>query len=60
MLFTVFDDCTPGWNGGGGDGTGDQSFATISVLESGGGICRRGGGAAITSATKASISSCVQ
>jgi len=58
MLFTVIDGCTPGKDGG--DGIGGHSFVTIPVVESGCGICRRGGGAAATSATKASISSFLQ
>jgi len=60
MLFTVTDDCTPGWNGGVGDWVDDHSSTTIPVVEIGGGIRSRGGGAAMTSATRASISSWVQ
>jgi len=60
MLCTVIDDCTPGWNCGGGDGVDDHSSATIPVDGIGGGIRSRGCGAAMTSATRASISSLVQ
>jgi len=59
MLLTVTDDCTPGWNGSVGDGVDNHSSATIPVDGIGGGISSRRGGAAMTSATRASISSFV-